>query len=110
MKPEIIQRIQSIVPIYPGTADADVALPYATYAESSTPIVTYDGLAGSEDTFTVAIFANNKLVAERLRDAILTALHGAVFGDDALYYQDSTYVDYADMGISSYEITFNVLT
>lgn len=106
---EVLQRIQAIVPIYPGTAEPDATLPYATYTESSTPIVTFDGIAGYEDSFSVAVVANSKLSAERLRDAIIAAVHGIRLNDIVLYYQDSTYVDYADMGISSYEINFNVL-
>lgn len=106
---KVLSTIQAILPIYPGTAEPESMLPYATYSESSTPIVTFDGFAGEEVSFTIAIFANKKLSAEYLRDSIIRALHGKSFDDTILYYQDSTYVDYADMGISSYEINFNVL-
>lgn len=109
MDNNVISRIQQIVPIYPGTADPDTPLPYATYAESSEPIVTFDGIAGYDDSFSVAIFANSKILAERLRDKVIEALHGASFGDISLYYQGSEYIDYADLNISSFELTFSVL-
>lgn len=106
---KVLSAIQAIVPIFPGTAEADTALPYATYTESSTPIVTFDGIASYEGTLSVAVFANKKLVAQRLRDSIVSALHNVTFDDLTLYYQSSDYVDYADMAIASYELTFNVL-
>lgn len=104
----IINQIQQILPIYPGTAEAETKLPYAVYSERQEPLLTFDGIAGYEDTLNVALFASSKAAATELRNRLVALLNGKTFSDITLYYAGSDYTDYPEQRISSYEITFNI--
>ena len=105
----IIDQIKRILPIYPGTAEPEAKLPYAVYSERQDPVVTFDGIAGYDDTLNIALFAATKSKAEALRDELVALLNGKTLGASTLYYAGSDYTDYHDQKISSYELTFNLL-
>lgn len=102
----IVTTLESIAPTWPSVAEVTAKPPYILYAESDTPIVTFDGIAGYDSTLEVTIVERSKNAAQALRDRVIKALHGNTFGDTTLYYDSARYIDYAEEHLAGYELTF----
>lgn len=103
----IVNILSAIAPTYPGIAETTARVPYILYTENDVPLVTIDGIAGYESTLTLAVIARSRKEATLLRDRIIKALNGVDLGDDTLYYDGATFVDYPEEKLSSFEMTFN---
>lgn len=96
--------------IYPEVVPASVQLPYIRYTENTDPEQSYDGEAGGTTTSVVTICADTKAEASRLADTIVLSVNmQSVCGCD-FYLQGKEYIFYDQERISSYDITFKILT
>lgn len=109
----LVQLLSAVLPkekIYPDVVPAEVLPPFVAYSEESQPAMTYDGNAGDTDTTIVTVVAQTKSEARALADRIAAAVDGQLSEGYAFYYQSRKFVMYADERLSSYELTFNIIS
>lgn len=96
--------------IYPEVVPASVQLPYMRYTENIEPEQSYDGDAGGTTTTVVTVCAETKAEAGRLAEAIVSTVNMQSVGGCDFYLQGREYIFYDAERISSYDITFKILT
>ena len=106
---EFVKAISAILPIYPFPAAEEARAPYATYTLSETPIRTKDGIAGYEGTITLTVFSTSIAAVDALIVRMIQAIDSKVLDGRKMYVADSEISDYPDIGLSSKDLTINVL-
>lgn len=106
---EFVKAISAILPLYSFPAAEEARAPYATYTLSETPIRTKDGIAGYEGTITLTIFATSIAAVDALMIRIIQAIDSKILDGRKMYCADSEISDYPEIGLTSKDLTINIL-
>lgn len=107
---DLLNKVNSIVPTYPGEVPEDARLPYAFYASSDRPILTKDGVAGYEGDMTLSIVSPVKKTSRGIADRVITAINGKSFGRTTAFLTEVTDDEDLEQGLYMTTVIFNTLS